>query len=53
VAIDPSSSPATEAMARVVYLPVSPEVPAAKLDELARLVEAHGRARLRSAAHFT
>ena len=41
VAIDASAGQATRAMQGVVYLPVYGEVPAEKLDELARLVEAH------------
>ena len=41
VAIDTSAPRATEAMQGVVYLPVYGEVPTEKLDELARLVEAH------------
>ncbi len=43
VAIDASASQATRAMQGVVYLPVYAELPAEKLDQLARLVEAHAR----------
>jgi dTDP-4-amino-4,6-dideoxygalactose transaminase len=43
VAIDASAAHATEVMAQVVYLPVYDEMPTEALDELGRLVEAHGR----------
>ena len=41
IAIDGSAKRATEAMRGVVYLPVYGEIPSEKLDELARLVQAH------------
>ena len=53
VAIDASASRATRAMQGVVYLPVYGEVPAEKLDELARLVEAHGNRSVRAQSRTT